>query len=138
MTIQMEKKFKRDIRSLEHIFAFLREFQKRNDIQNCGALGLDLIVEELFTNMVKYNSENTNDILIHLERCENKLILILNDFDVEPFDITKVSSVNTKQCLEERAVGGLGIHLVKCIADELDYEYCDRTSKITVVKKLDA
>lgn len=133
----MEKKFKRDIGSLEDIFAFLSEFKRRSNIDNSAAFGLDLIVEELFTNMVKYNSEGSNDILISLEKTGNRLVLIFNDYDGEPFDITKVGEVNTKQCLEERKVGGLGIHLVKTIADHIDFEYHDRSSKITVIKELD-
>ena len=137
MNVEMEKKFRRDISSLDNVFTFLGEFKKKSRLVNSIALNLNLIVEELFTNMVKYCSENPNDILIHITRRENKLILVLNDFDVEPFDITKADEVNTKKCLEERKVGGLGIHLVKCIADEIDYEYCDRTSKITIIKNLD-
>ena len=133
----MERTFKRDLCSLSEIFSFLREFKRKSKIENSVAFGLNLIVEELFTNMVKYNAENPNDIQISLEKSGDRLILVFNDFDVEPFDITKVNEVDTRQCLEEREVGGLGIHLVKCIADEVDYEYSDRRSKITVVKKLD-
>ena len=137
MIVQMEKRFRRDIRSLDEIFGFLDEFKKRSRLVGSTVLDLELMVEELFTNMVKYCSENPNDILIRIQRRGKKLILVLNDFDVEPFDITKVDEVDIKQCLEERKVGGLGIHLVKCIADEIDYEYCDRTSTITVVKNLE-
>ncbi|UCE18697.1 MAG: ATP-binding protein [Gemmatimonadota bacterium] len=133
----MEKKFRRDMSSLDNVFAFLNEFKKKSKLAHSVASNIDLIVEELFTNMIKYSSESPNDILIHIQRSDNKLILILNDFDVEPFDITKVDEVDTNQCIEERKVGGLGIHLVKCIADEIDYEYCDRTSKITIIKNLE-
>ena len=134
---KMEKRFKRTIGSLEDIFTFLSEFKKRSKIDNSAAYGLDLIVEELFTNMVKYNSEGSLDILISLERAGNKLVLVFNDYGGEPFDITKIGEVNTKQRLEERKVGGLGIHLVKHIADQIDFEYHDQRSKITVMKKLE-
>ncbi|MFQ5824370.1 MAG: ATP-binding protein [bacterium] len=133
----MEKKFKRDINSLDMIFNFIGEYITKTKIDHTITFTINFVVEEIFTNMVKYNSENTNDILISLNKNENNLIISLTDFDVEPFDVTKSEEVNINQSLEDRKVGGLGLHLVKQMVDKINYEYKNRKSKITFIKHLE-
>jgi len=132
----MEKKFKKEINSLHEIFHFIGEFVKINKIDDSMTFTIDLVIEELFTNMVKYNVESINDISISLNKSDNNLKLVITDFDVEPFDITKTEDINTGQSLEHRKIGGLGIQLVKRMVDKIYYEYRNRRSKITLIKEL--
>ena len=133
----MGKKFKRNLSSLDDIFDFIDEFSVKTGLDESVVFTMNLVVEELFTNMVKYTSGNTNKILLELKKEENNLIIHLTDFDVNPFDITETAEVDTKQSLEERRVGGLGIHLVKQMMDKIEYEYKDRQSKIILIKHLE-
>ncbi len=133
----MDKKFKRDLSSLDEIFKFINEFSAKTGVDESVVFTINLVVEELFTNMVKYASENTNEILLELKKNEDDLIIHLTDFDVDPFDISKTAEVDTQQSLEERRVGGLGIHLVKQMIDKIEYEYKDRQSKIILIKHLE-
>ncbi len=133
----MDKKFKRDLSSLDDIFKFIDEFSVKTGLDESVVFTINLVVEELFTNIVKYTSENSNEILLQLKKNEDDLIIHLTDFDVDPFDITKTAEVDTKQSLEERRVGGLGIHLVKQMIDKIEYEYKDRQSKIILIKHLE-
>ncbi|RMF65990.1 MAG: ATP-binding protein [Calditrichaeota bacterium] len=133
----MQRTFGRNIDALENIFAFNSEFAKRNGIGKATLGFIDFVTEELFTNMVKYNPGNTNEILIQLRRDGDKVVVTLTDFDVEPFDVTQKRDVNVRQALAQRKVGGLGLHLVQQMADEIKYEYKDRTSKITLTKRLE-
>lgn len=133
----MERTFKREIQSLGAVFDLIREFVTVNNIDDSITFSISLASEELFTNMVKYNSESTSDISVSLRKDENRVIIDFIDFDEEPFDITKVEEVNTHQRLEERKVGGLGIHLLKKMVDAINYEYSNGRSKITLVKNLE-
>ena len=133
----MDKKFKRDLNSLDGIFKFINEFSAKTGVDESVVFTINLVVEELFTNMVKYTYENSNEILLQLKKNADDLIIHLTDFDVDPFDITKTAEVDTKQSLEERRVGGLGIHLVKQMIDKIEYEYKDRQSKIILIKHLE-
>ena len=133
----MDKKFKRALSSLDEIYKFINKFSSKTDLDESIVFTINLVVEELFTNMVKYASETTNEILLELKKDEDDLVIHLTDFDVEPFDITKTAEVDTKQLLEERRVGGLGIHLVKEMMDKIEYEYKDRQSKIILIKHLE-
>ncbi len=133
----MDKKFKKDLNSLDGIFKFINEFSAKTGVDESVVFTINLVVEELFTNMVKYTYENSNEILLQLKKNAEDLIIHLTDFDVDPFDITKTAEVDTKQSLEERRVGGLGIHLVKQMIDKIEYEYKDRQSKIILIKHLE-
>ena len=63
------------------------------------------------------------------------MVLIFRDPGT-PFDPTKHDSVDIDQPIGERTPGGLGIHLVKKMMDEVIYEYADRSCKITLIKRL--
>lgn len=126
----MQKKFKRDVNSLESIYKFITEFVARNKLDAALIFSINLVLEELFINMVKYHPENPNEILIELAKYPDKIAVTLTDFDVDHFDIGQVEEYDRTQSLNDRPVGGLGIHLVKKIADRIDYEYKNRTSKI--------
>jgi anti-sigma regulatory factor (Ser/Thr protein kinase) len=132
----MKKKFKRDLSSLESIFTFIKNFVNRNSIDESLSYLINLAIEELFTNMVKYNSQNPNPILIQLSKEKNTLVVSMTEFDTEPFDIKKARSYDHNQSLKDRPIGGLGIHLVKNMVDTIEYTYENRNSTITLVKRL--
>jgi anti-sigma regulatory factor (Ser/Thr protein kinase) len=134
---QMEKHFQRDVKTLDKIFEFICEFIAENKIDESTAFSINFAIEEIFTNMVKYNPENQNNISISLNKDGNKLILCLTDYDVGHFDITKLKEVDISQSLQERKAGGLGLHIVKQMVDEIDYEYKNRNSRITIIKHLE-
>ena len=133
----MEKRFVRSIQSLTPIFEYVEEFIIEQNINETFVFPISFLVEEIFTNMVKYNVANQNEILLSLTKKDNNVFIQIADFDVDPFDITKAPEVNPNASVENRKVGGLGIHLVKKLADHLEYEYHDRESRITVIKKLE-
>lgn len=135
--MKSEKRFTKDIASLDDVFAFLKEFVDRESIDDKVEFSLNIVVEELFTNMVKYGVGSDVEIAIQVEKIEGRLHLELTDFDVEPFDPASVREVAVDDPIEKRAPGGLGLHLVKSMVDEISYEYENRDMKISVVKALE-
>jgi len=134
----MQKTFKRDIQALGEIFDFVERYSTENAIDASALFALKFIVEELFTNMVKYNiSDTQSDIDILLRKNDGKITLQLTDYGVDSFDITRVADADVTQALEERKIGGLGIHLVRKMVDSMNYEYRDRQSRITITKNLE-
>ena len=135
--IHMHRSFERDVAALENIFHFTDEFASANKIGKSATFAMNLAIEELFTNIVKYSADSGNDISIHLDIAGNDLVIKITDFDVERFDITEWSKVDVDRSLEERKVGGIGLHLVRNMVDKITYEYEARTACITLVKHLE-
>jgi anti-sigma regulatory factor (Ser/Thr protein kinase) len=133
----MEKNFKRALASLDAVFDFINGFVAANGIDGGSAFSINLAVEEIFTNMVKYNPASARDIALTIRKDKNNLIVVLIDSEAEPFDMTQTAEVDVTQSLEARPVGGLGIHLVKKMVDQFDYQYANRQSKITLIKHLE-
>lgn len=134
----MEQTFDRRIDALEEIAAFVDSFVASARLGDQESFDLNLIVEELFTNMVKYNSEGTHPVSVRLDRKGDELVICLTDTDVERFDITEAPPVDTTLPLEARKIGGLGLHFIRQIADRITYEYKNRNSRITVIKSVDS
>ncbi len=131
-----DMKFKRKIASLDRIFAFTERFFDSQSVDPEDRFAVNFAVEELFTNMVKYNADHGQDILIDLACTDGQLTVRLTDYDVEPFDVTKAPPADVDSSIESRQPGGLGLHLVPRMVDSLDYEYVDRESRITFTKKV--
>lgn len=131
-----ERRFPRTVESLEAIHQFVLEFLAAQDLGPEHAFDVDLVVEELFTNMVKYSREGRHPIEVSLAREDRALRIVLRDFDVEPYDVTTARDVDVDRPVMERKAGGLGLHIVRKIADRVDYDYRDRTSTITVLKRI--
>ena len=64
-----------------------------------------------------------------------RLIFTVTDSGI-PFDPTKKEEVDTTLSAEERPIGGLGIHLVRQIMDEVGYERVEDKNVLTLVKNV--
>lgn len=129
----MQKKFSRSFDELSEIVVFTKSFFAAHDIDNSMRNLVDLCVEELFVNMVKYNTETDAEILIEMSPDEHGVKVSLTDYGVERFDPRSADPVNIDAPLDQRVPGGLGLYLVLKMVDSINYEYRNRTSKITFV-----
>jgi anti-sigma regulatory factor (Ser/Thr protein kinase) len=132
----VQQYFRRTFDSLEGVFAFVEAFLAARSLDPDLRAPVCFMVEELFTNLVKYNAASPHDIAISLGHTPRQLTVQLMDFDVEPFDVTRAPTVDTNKPLQEREPGGLGLHLVRQMADTLRYDYAERCSTITFTKAL--
>ncbi len=132
--IMVEKKFARSFDTLKDIVAFTEQFFEDQGIDPSLRTVVDLAVEELFVNMVKYDTETTENILIGMKQDGEGIEVRLTDFGVDKFDPTELRNVDIDAPLEDREAGGLGLYLVLKMVDAIHYEYRNRTSKITFWK----
>lgn len=130
----MRKKFSRSYDSLEAIYKFTEGILASRNVDQAVRFPVHFAMEELFTNMVKYNPGNSNDILLDVDTSDGGVRVSLTDFDVDSFDVTATRDVDTDAPLEARQVGGLGLHLIQKLVDTLDYQYADRRSTVTFTK----
>ncbi len=125
----------RDIAELSRIVDATHEFVARMGIGTSILNDVDFAIEEMFTNLVKYNAATRTRIDIEVIPQDDGVKVVLTDYNVERFDPTEEKAVDIDTPAEARTPGGLGIFLTKKLVDSLEYDYHNRTSKITFIKR---
>ena len=93
----------------------------------------NLAIEEMATNILKYGYDDTavHEILLRLEIHPGALRLVLED-DGHEFNPVTAPEPDVSGPVEQRAPGGLGIHLVRKLVGQMDYERCGGRNRLTV------
>lgn len=131
----MRRTFARRIDALEAISRFVSEFVAAQGLTESRKFDIQFVVEEIFTNMVKYDRDGEQEIGVRLQIRGERLEVAVTDFGVEPFDVTRVPEPNLERPLEERGPGGLGLHLVRKLSESLEYRHADGNSTVVVTMR---
>ncbi|MBK1649697.1 ATP-binding protein [Rhabdochromatium marinum] len=97
-----------------------------------------LSLEEMVVNILKHGKlgDRSLDIEVALQLDAGCLMIDISD-DGQPFDPTVAMPPDHIDApLEDRPIGGLGIHLVKTLNDELIYRRSDGRNHLRMVKRL--
>jgi len=133
--VTARRHFPRRIDALHELFAFTAETLARETGDDALLPTVDLVLEELFTNIVKYGRGAT-PLLVEIAAVEGDVAVTLTDFDAEPFDVTRAPPADITLPAESRRPGGLGLHLIRKLVDSIEYRHSpqDRCSRITFRK----
>jgi anti-sigma regulatory factor (Ser/Thr protein kinase) len=126
--------FERSFDAIPAIVAFTAEVFARRRFDPHLLPSVDLAVEELFTNMVKYSTMSDAEVRIDITGIEGSVEVTLTDYDVEPFDVTRAPDADIGLPIEQRKPGGLGLHLIRRLVDSVEYAYSreSRQSRVTI------
>lgn len=128
----VERSFRRDIGALDELFTFVDSFLSGQPPVREVRFNVCLIVEELFTNMVRH-ADGQGEIAVRLGLRNRDIEIRLTDFGVSPWDPTRAEPFDVEQPLESRGPGGMGLHLVRQLARSFTYEHHDGNSIVTVL-----
>lgn len=117
--------------------AFQKSFYEKLNIEKSLARRLQLAVEETVVNVIDYAYPLgiNGNITVKMMWDGNTLKIVVVDTGVM-FDPTLVETPDTSLMVEERRVGGLGIHLVRKLMDSVNYEREDGKNILTLVKTI--
>lgn len=127
---------------LGEIRQYVKSAAKEAGLEKKASYNLFLAVDEIATNIITHgydDNELEGNIYVQTEIDEKTLTVYIEDTAI-PFDPKKKEAVtqeDLQKSLEERPIGGLGIHLVYESVDEFIYEYKgDRNRNILVVNRI--
>ena len=130
MTQHLKERFQNDIKiELRNDLSELgRLTQEITDYCECSGLSphilfaLNLSLEEVVSNVMSYGYEDDHEhmILVRIGRSGSELHIEVED-DGIAFNPLEQEPPDTEAPIEERPIGGLGIHLVRHYMDELHY-----------------
>ena len=95
---------------------------------------VNLIVEEVFVNIVDYSEADF--IIVEIEYENATLMLNFIDNGIEFNPILK-ENPELPDTVDEAQIGGLGILLTKELSDELDYHYINGENHLKIIKKVE-
>jgi serine/threonine-protein kinase RsbW len=96
-----------------------------------------LALDELFTNIVTYGAITDPSACIALDIVlEDDVMRIALSDPGRPFDPTTLAPPDLEASLEERQIGGLGVHFARTLMDSLDYRHADGRNHLTLCKRI--
>ena len=97
---------------------------------------INLALEEMVSNVMLYAYPGkSGQVFVEFNRRKDSIVFTISDSGI-PFDPTQHGEVDTTLSAEERPIGGLGIHLVKQLMDEVQYERQGDKNVLTLVKRI--
>ena len=135
--LEDKNKYINNLTEIDKIRILLEDYQSRNLYSEEILFKLNLVIEELFTNIVSYGFRDTNEHIIEIittvENDKFKTVLIDDGISFNPLE---KEDPDLEVSLNERKIGGLGIHLMKKLMDEYYYERVDNKNILTIIKNL--
>jgi len=101
--------------------ALVEEFAAQQQLSQRLANTLDLLLAELFTNIVDHAyGGGSHTIHLQLNADERQVIAVLTDSG-KPFNPLEALPYDPRRPLEDRDIGGIGLHLVRQFSQSLSY-----------------
>lgn len=114
---------KNDLEALAQATCSLEEFLQTHAAGSDACFTSILVLEEIVTNVIKYAYEDTapHEILLEVRLSSGHVVIQVSD-DGRDFNPLAVQLPDLEQPLEERPIGGLGVHLVRNLAESVEYQ----------------
>ena len=131
--MSLERVLRSDVASLVSATAELETMLAEAALPHDVVYACSLVLEEVFTNILRYAyaDAGAHEVRFSARRTEDHVVLEFAD-DGRAFDPLSAKPPDLRLPPEERPIGGLGIHLVRKIADALEYAREDGRNRLTV------
>lgn len=115
---------------------FVDEFLEEADCPMKAKMQLDIAIDELFGNIAHYAyREETGNATVRVEMLEAPKAVCVTFIDSGiPYNPLEKPDPDVTLSAEERAIGGLGIFMVKKNMDDMQYDYCGGQNRLRIIK----
>jgi sigma-B regulation protein RsbU (phosphoserine phosphatase) len=114
------------------------DFAEQHGVPDGDRRRINLVFDELLNNVISYafddDQEHVIDVAVSLER--DRLVVTIAD-DGRPFNPFGRIPPETDLPVDDRDIGGLGLHLVKNVMDEVTYERLGMKNVATLIKNIE-
>ena len=128
---------KSSLSELDRLCQNLETFGKKFGFSKKLIFEINLALDELFTNIISYGFKDDEEhvIKVTLTPDKDELCLCIED-DGMPFNPIDFETPDVSCSVEECKIGGLGIHIMKKLMDDVCYERCGDKNVLNLKKKL--
>lgn len=132
--------FANDLAEIPRLAEAIEAFGVQYGLSAPDIYKLNLVLDELLTNLISYGYPDGQQHLIRLRLslANDRLTAVLTD-DAVPFDpLSEAKPAVLEGSIEERPIGGLGLHFVRTLMDEVSYQRAGQYNQLTLVKSIAA
>ena len=128
---------KNDVHEVTKLSSFEKALFEKIGLEDALASKMRLAVEEAVVNVMEYAYPigEEGEIEVCMTADGEGLTVVVTDAGT-PFDPTLKEGVDISLSAEERQIGGLGIHLLRALMDDVHYEYLNGRNTLTLTKRL--
>ena len=137
----VQKKYSFELKSnlseLDKLCAHLETFGQKTGLSKKLIFEVNLVLDELFTNIISYGFDDgcEHTIKVTMTPDNERLCLCIED-DGRPFNPVDFETPDLSCSIEECKIGGLGIHIIRKLMDEICYERCEDKNILKLKKGL--
>lgn len=116
---------KNQIGEIERVQAVVEDLARDWNIAERATFAIKLSLEEVLSNIINYafQDQEEHEILVKIRAPDQSVVDVEVQDDGRPFDPLSAPPPVLDQPIEERPIGGLGIHLVQSLMDEVHYRH---------------
>ncbi|MEJ2638886.1 MAG: ATP-binding protein [Desulfosarcinaceae bacterium] len=135
-TQKLTFKLKNKLADLEKIHAALERLRRQLGFSNKCKCETNLVLEELFTNIISYGYGDGGDheVVLRIGIDAQEMHIEIED-DGVPFDPLTAESPCLATDLDKRDVGGLGVFFARKFADQIHYERVGGKNIVKITKR---
>ncbi len=140
MVLEQNFTLRNDLNDVSQLAERIEAFGEEGGLSVQHIYQLNLVLDELLTNIVSYGYDDAlpHEIRLRLRAEPGHLTAILTD-DGKPFNPLKEAPAAVLDgSVEDRPIGGLGIHFMRTLMDEVTYQRQDGCNQLTLIKHLSA
>ncbi len=127
---------KSDIAELRVLAEMIEDFGSNNGISDKTVFELNLVLDELFTNLVSYGCQSDKHSFEIELKLEGGLLTMWIEDDGHKFNPLEAPEPDTYCNCDERRIGGLGIHFMRKIMDSIEYAWEGGKNKLKLTKNV--
>jgi anti-sigma regulatory factor (Ser/Thr protein kinase) len=128
-----QRTFSRNVDAYLTVAGEVERFCAEQDLPRAMRFKVRLLLEELVLNLIDHAVGSATDhIDVRIEIEPSRIVLVLED-DSEPFDPRSAPAFDKDKPLAERGPRGMGIHLVRSLAEEMAYQRIEGRNQLRVV-----
>ncbi|MDR1874769.1 MAG: ATP-binding protein [Synergistaceae bacterium] len=138
MTTGRGRRYDANLDGLEDLYSFISTVLAENGVAESIVAVLEMAADEIFSNIVNYGygeKREGAEIDVFLDVKDGVVEMVFCD-NGSPFDPLAREAPDISLSLEERQIGGLGIHIVKNSVDEITYSRRDDRNVLTLKKSV--
>jgi anti-sigma regulatory factor (Ser/Thr protein kinase) len=135
----MTLKLQHNLSEVARIFEWVDEFIKAHGLPDRAGMQVALALDELVTNTISYgypDGPRDEPAVTLTIRLDGEFVVTTLEDQGVAFDPFAMPAPDTTLNVEERGIGGLGVHLVRELMDDVSYQRVGNVNRLTLRKRV--